>query len=132
MPTFDVDCERINVFELENFFVFKQYFELDEVFDHLREFYNGEEYRFEVSEDSLEEVRKRLADHYYELKVVENVEPFTVVKRRYSDHPELLFRNAVERWSQGDYHVFVLKDQLAVEQAVNQGAKRLSETDFES
>ena len=72
-----------------------------------------------------------MADHFYELKVVENVEPFTVVKRRYSEHPELLSRNAVDRWPQGDYHVFVLKDQLAVEQAVNHGAKRLSEADFE-
>lgn len=129
MPSFDADAEQINVFELADFYVFKHYFELDEAFDLLRDFYNRDEYRFEVPKDRLEEVEATVADYYYELTVVDDLEPFTVVMRKYSDHPTFLFRNAVIQESRGDYNLFVMKDKLSVEQAVIQGAERVEAVD---
>lgn len=131
VPTFDVDVERINVFELDEYYVFKHYFELDDAFDEVREFYNREEYRFEVPKDALKEVRERLADHYVELDVVDDVTEFCVVKRKHSDHPDLLFKNAICQESRRDYNIFVLKDKLTVEQAIMHGAEPLAETTLE-
>lgn len=131
MPTFDVDNERINVFPIGDQYFFKHYFEGDELFGELRQFYNSGAYRFEVPEDAFDEVEALLADHFYELSVVDDIEEFCVVKQKYSEHPDMLFRNAVVQRSHGDHNVFLLKDQLSVEQAVNHGAQRLSEADVE-
>ncbi len=129
MPSFDVDKEQINVFEAGDFYVFKHYFDLDEVFEALRDYYNREEYRFEVPEGYLHGVRNILEEYYYELNLVEDPDPYTVVKRRHADHPDMLFRNAVIRRSRGDYNFFVMKDRLSVEQAVNRGASRGEDVD---
>lgn len=131
MPTFDVDDEPINVFPVDDQFVFKQYFERDDVFAELRPYYNAEEYRFEVPGDAFEDVEAFLADHFFEFNVVDDPEAFCVVKQKYTDHPDLLFRNAVVQRSVGNHNVFLLKDQLAVEQALNQNATRLADTDIE-
>ena len=130
MPSFEVDQEEITVFALGESYVFRQYFEQDELFADLQEYYNSEDYRFEVPQDAFETVARRLEEHFYEPVVVEEVEPFCVVKRKYTDHPDILFKTAVAKQSTGDHTVFLLKDQLSVEQAVEQGATQLSDTDI--
>jgi hypothetical protein len=131
MPSFEVDQEEITVFALGESYVFRQYFEQDELFADLQEYYNSEDYRFEVPQDAFETVARRLEEHFYEPVVVEEVEPFCVVKRKYTDHPDILFKTAVAKQSTGDHTVFLLKDQLSVEQAVEQGAARPSDTDVD-
>jgi hypothetical protein len=131
MPSFDVDGERINVFELDEFYVFKHFFEMDDAFNAVRDYYNGEEYRFEVPKDELSEVKDRLADYFYELEVVDDIKEFCVARRKYSDHPKLLFRNAVDVRSRGEYKIFVMKDELGVEQALMHEPQRLMESDLE-
>lgn len=128
MPTFDVDVKVINVFEFEKCYMFKHFFQLDDTFEAVREFYNKEEYRFEVPRDAIDEVRERLVEYYYELKLVDNTEEFCVVMQRCNEYPKPLFRNAVLMDSRGDYKLFVLKDKVAVEQAILHGAKPISET----
>ena len=58
MPTFDVDSTRINAFEVEDagLYIFSQYFDEDEIFDELREWYDGEKYRFEVPAEEINQV----------------------------------------------------------------------------
>ena len=131
MPSFDVDREEILVFALDDTYLFKQYFEQDELFADLREYYNDEKYRFEVPEDAFEAVAERLEEHFYKPVVVEEVEPFCVVKRKYTDHPDVLFKTAVAKQASGDHTVFLLKDQLSVEQAIEQGATRLTDADLD-
>jgi hypothetical protein len=58
-------------------------------------------------------------------------EQFCVVYPKYSDHPDVLFKASVLQRSTGDHHVFLMEEQLSVEQAVNNGATRLVETDEE-
>jgi hypothetical protein len=130
MPSFEVDQEEITVFALGESYVFRQYFEQDELFADLQEYYNSEDYRFEVPQDAFETVARRLEEHFYEPIIVEEVEPFCVVKQKYTDHPDILFKTAVAKQSTGDHTVFLLKDQLSVEQATEQGATRLSDTDI--
>ena len=131
MPSFDVDREEILVFALDDTYLFKQYFEQDELFADLREYYNDEKYRFEVPVDAFETAAERLEEHFYKPIVVEEVEPFCVVKRKYTDHPDVLFKTAVAKQSSGDHTVFLLKDRLSVEQAVEQGATRLTDADLD-
>lgn len=131
MPGFDADTEQINVFNLGDFYVFKHYFELDEAFSVVRKYYNRDEYRFEVPKEALDEVRDRLADYFYELRLVDEIEEYCVAQRKYSDHPKILFRNAVDVRSRGEYNIFVMKDELGVEQALMRGAQRVTESDSE-
>jgi hypothetical protein len=48
MPRFDVDAERITVFQVDESYLFSHYFERRDVFGDLREYYDDETYRFEV------------------------------------------------------------------------------------
>lgn len=131
MPTFDVDRTQINVFETEGRYLFTQYFEQDDLFAALRPYYNKDEYRFEVPTDAFDDVQDTLEDHFYEPVVITDPEPFCVVHPTDTDLPDVLFKASVVQQSQGDVYVFLMKDQLSVEQAVNQGATPLTDTDVE-
>lgn len=132
MPTFDVDRKQINAFPVDDTYLFKQYFEEGDVFGELRQYYNEEEYRFEVPREAVDEVRSVLDDAFYDLVMVDDLDAFCVITEKDTKHPDVLFKNAVMQRSKREYNVFLLKDQLAVEQVVNHGARRLSETDLEA
>lgn len=116
------------MFNLNNTFLFRHYFEGDEVFDRLRQYYNNQQYRFEVPNTAFTGLRTFLRDHGYKLSVVECPEKFVVAVRMYSAHPENVFKESVYQWTVDEYHCFLLKDQFAVANAVAQGASRLSDT----
>ena len=130
MTSFDVDREPVYVFELDHAYVFRRYFELNEVFDELRDYYDADEYRFEVPERDWDDVAEVLREYYYEPEVVDDVEDFVVVKEQYTKHAEIL-KNSVANWSRRGYYFFLMKDPLAVERAVQeQGATPVAETDL--
>ena len=132
MPSFDVDREQVNLFRVEDRYLFKQYFDQDTVFTALRDYYNQDDYRFEVPPDVVEEVKQVLREHMFEPVVMDAPAEFCVVYPKYTDHPDVLFKAAVLQRSKRDKHLFLLKDQLSVEQAVNNGATRLADTDMET
>ena len=132
MPSFDVDREQVNLFRVEDRYLFKQYFDQDTVFTALRDYYNQDDYRFEVPPDAVEEVKQVLRGHMFEPVVVDAPAEFCVVYPKYTDHPDVLFKTAVLQRSKRDKHLFLLKDQLSVEQAVNNGATRLADTDLDT
>ena len=132
MPSFDVDREQVNLFRVEDRYLFKQYFDQDTVFTALRDYYNQDDYRFEVPPDVVEEVKQVLREHMFEPVVVDAPAEFCVVYPKYTDHPDVLFKTAVLQRSKRDKHLFLLKDQLSVEQAVNNGATRLADTDLDT
>ena len=134
MPTFDVDSTRINAFEVEDagVYIFSQYFDEDEIFDELREWYNGEKYRFEVPAEEIDQVEAFLEEYFYDLQQIEPtaIERFCVVKEKYTDHAGIL-RNSVYHTSQAGSTVFVMQDELSAEQALEQGSTRLTDSDVE-
>ena len=132
MPSFDVDREQVNLFRVEDRYLFKQYFDQDTVFTALRDYYNQDDYRFEVPPDVVEEVKQVLREHMFEPVVVDAPAEFCVVYPKYTDHPDVLFKTAVLQRSKRDKHLFLLKDRLSVEQAVNNGATRLADTDLDT
>ncbi len=124
--------ERINAFPVDEEYWFKHYFEDDEVFAEVKLFYNPGEYRFELPAERLAEIQSLLAEYGYGLVVVEAVEEFVVVKRKYTTHPRAIFRGAVLQRSVDQFNCFVMKDQEAVEQAIDLGGEPLAEAPVDS
>lgn len=123
--------ERVNAFDVDGSYLFKHYFEDEDLFGRLERYYDEYEYRFEVPADRFEGIRALLDDHGYALVAVDDAEPFTVVKRKYTDHPKLLFKGSVYHRSAGRFNCFVMKDRDAVERAVSSGATPLADTDLD-
>ena len=134
MPSFDVDTTEIVAFEVEeaDLYIFSQYFDNDEVFAELNEYYDNDHYRFEVPAADLDQVEGVLEEYFYELRRVgpDEIEPYCVVKRKYTDHADIL-RNSVYHTSRSDWNVFVMEDRLSAEQALERGAAPLAELDIE-
>lgn len=126
----DVDREPIYVFRLDHTLVFKHYFELNEVFESLSDYYDDDAYRFEVPDGEWDDVAAILREYYYEPEVVEDVSDFVVVKERYTKHADIL-KNSVAHWTRRGHNFFLMKEPLWVERAVlEEGATPVSETDF--
>jgi hypothetical protein len=119
---------RINAFPVGDGFYFKHYFDDSAVFRELAGYYNESEHRFELPTEAFPETRRFLEDEGYGLVPVTELEEFVVAKRKYTDHPDFLFRNAVLQRDSPDYNLFLMKDQSAVEQAIVNGAIPLTET----
>lgn len=119
--------ERINAFPVDEEYWFKHYFDDEEVFGDIKPFYNAAEYRFELPAERLAEIQSLLAEAGYGLVVVEAIGEFVVVKRKYTTHPRAIFRGAVLQRSVDQFNCFVMKDQEAVEQAIDLGAMPLAE-----
>jgi hypothetical protein len=85
MPTFDVDWEEITASEFGGRYIFKQYFNNDDLFQELEQYYNSDKYRFEVPEGELSEVRQVLDNYFYELEIADNVEEYWVVQQKEAD-----------------------------------------------
>ena len=122
--------EQVNVFEVDETYLFKHYFDGDEVFDRLKQYYNNQQYRFEVPPDEFEDLQSFLAEYGYGLVVVDAIEEFVVVVEKYTTHPENIFKASVIHRSVDGYNCFLLTDQAAVEQATREHATRLTETDL--
>ena len=120
--------ERVNVFEVDGTYLFKHYFEGEDVFARLKQYYNNQHYRFEVPAEDFDGIRAFLDEHGCGLVVVTALEEFAVVVRKYTAHPENIFKASVLQRSVNDYNCFLLTEQTAVDQAVTQGATRLTET----
>lgn len=129
MPTFDVDRDEIIVFEIGDEYLFSYYFDQQDVFEDLRDYYNEDEYRFEVPADAFDTVRERLEDAYLDPVVVTDLEPYCVLIDKYDEHAEILKRS-VATWERQGRRLFLMKDELAVKEALEHGATRISETDF--
>jgi hypothetical protein len=121
--------ERINVFSVGDAYLFKHYVS-EELFSEIDRYYEEYDYRFEVPAERFGFVEERLEEHDYAPVVIEDPEPFAVLKRKYTNHPDALFRNAVYHRSLGNFNCFVMKTRDAVASAVEEGAIPMSETDM--
>jgi len=98
-------------------------------FEQLREYYNEEAYRFEIPAADFEAVRDQLAEEYIEFVVVEDLEPYCVVKEKYSEHADIL-RDSVLHWERDGQLFFVMKDELSVKEAIERGATLITDTEY--
>lgn len=129
MSTFDVDHERLNVFRIDDEYLISHYFERKDIFESLQEYYNEGEYRFEIPAGDFEAVKAQLEDEYYDPVVVEDLEPYCVVKEQYTEHAEIL-KQSVLNWERRGHLFFLMETELAVKEAVERGATPIEETEF--
>ncbi|WP_121820070.1 hypothetical protein [Halostella salina] len=129
MPTFDVDRDRINLFHVGPEYIFSEYFEGDELFSDLEPYYDADEYRFAVPEADIDDVTSRLEDAYYDPVLVEDLEPYCVVKEKYTKHADIL-RESVATWERRGNLFFLLPDELTVKEALEDGATLLADTEY--
>jgi len=128
MPTFDADREEITAFEIDGTYLFQQYFDRDDVFDALKPLHKSDKYRFEVQEDELDNAQQILDEYFFDLRIEEDWHSYCVVMEQGDDYSDVL-RNSVLTRRRDNNIVFLMKDLLSVELAVEQGAGRLSEAD---
>ena len=126
--------ERINAFAVDGYYLFKHYFEGDEVFARLGRYYNNQQYRFEVPTKDFKGIRSFVAKHGYGLVAVDEatLPEFVVVVRKFTTHPDNIFKASVIHRASGDYNCFLMTDQNAVKRAVEAGAIRLTQTPLRS
>lgn len=124
--------ERVNVFEVDESYVFKHYFDGDDVFARLRPYYNFHQYRFEVPPEEFDELREFLDDEGYGLVVVDAVEEFVVAVKQYRSHPDKIFKRSVMQRSADGYNFFLLTDAEAVDRALDDGARQVDDVPAES
>ncbi len=113
----------INIFKLDNTYVFKQYLGDPALFKQLGDYYNGATYRFEIPPGDLEKVEDILQAAGYDLDVVKNPRDFAVTIGRFQKHKEIL-KNSVVVEDVGEDKVFLMKDRESVDMALRQGAKK--------
>lgn len=124
--------EQVNVFEVDDVYLFKHYFDGDHVFARLKEYYNNQAYRFEVPPSEFAALKSFLDEEGYGLVRVEDATPFVVVVRKYTAHPENIFKGSVIHRSMDGFNSFLMTDQESVEAAVEGGAERLRASDVEN
>jgi len=129
VPTFDVDPTQLLVFKIDDEYLFSHYFDQEDVFEDLQDYYNDDAYRFEVPTEEFDTVSARLEEAYFDPEVVTDLEPYCVVIDKYDEHAEIL-KQSVANWERDGKRFFLMKNDLAAKEAVERGATRISETDF--
>jgi len=109
MPTFDVEQKEITAFEFGQTYLFKQYFDKDDLFQQLQEYYNSDKYQFEVPEGKILDVRQILDSFFYELKIADEPMDYCVVQDKQVDSSDIL-RNSVAIQRRGNYEIYLMKD----------------------
>lgn len=121
---------KVNIFLIDNVYYFKYYFKEGVVFDKMKEYYNNHQYRFELPEDEIDDVREFLAEYGYWLVKRTDFDEFIVLVEMYTDHPEGIVKNSVVQTTVDNYNCFLLTNKHRVEQAIERGAIRLTKTKF--
>lgn len=123
------DSERVNAFLIDETHLFSHYFERNDLYELVSEYYSHDDYRFEVPADAFESVRDDLAEAGIDLVPIEDLESFAVVTEKYDKHADIL-RQSVVNWERRGHRFFLLPDQFAVERALELGADRVEDSPF--
>ncbi len=114
---------RINIFRARGGWIFKHYFEEQETFRDLAEYYDRDGYRFVLKTlGERNKAMKILERRGFEVALVESARGYTVKLSRYSRYAFLL-KNSVAHFETPEWRIFLMKDLAAVEEALRQGAK---------
>ncbi len=124
MPSFDITKKRprINIFKISGAYYFKHFFDDPELFRELEPFYEKSRYRFKMpTAGERNKVMKLLDRKGYDPTLIEDPTSYTIEIGKSQKHGELL-KNSVESYPLRDKIVFIMKDMVRVEQALEMGA----------
>lgn len=92
-------------------------------------YYYGDKYRLEVPEGRLNNAQQILERYFFYLRIEDDLHSYCIVMEQGDDYSDVL-RNSVLTRRRGSNIVFLMKDLPSIDQAVEQGARRLSETNI--
>jgi len=124
---FDIDRKKINIFKVGKLYCFKHYFNDREIFEELSKYYNEEKYRFECSTaGERNKIIKYLWKKGFDATLIENLSEFIVKidrKKRYAP----ILKNSIEQKETGNDRMFLMKDMISAELAIEHGAERYTD-----
>jgi len=124
---FDISRKNINIFKIGNIYCFKAYFNDKDIFKELSTYYNKERFRFEFSTSSeLNKLIKYLWNAGYDANLVEDISKYLVKIKHTMKYAKIL-KNSIEQTEIGSDRVFLMKDLLSVEQAIELGAEKYTD-----
>jgi hypothetical protein len=128
MPSFNVDMKEITAFDFKDTYLFTAYFDEKQLFNQLENYYYRYKYHFKVPEGYLEEVRQTLDSYFYELVIEDSPGEYCVVADEETDSNAIL-SNSVMSKQRRNHDIYLMKDKLSLEQAVEQGAIRVEKSE---
>ncbi|KIE18424.1 hypothetical protein DS62_10825 [Smithella sp. SC_K08D17] len=123
--TFDVipKRKRITVFKLGKHWIFKHFFDNKDLFKALLDYYNKDQYRFELkSVGARNNALKLLERNGFDYDLVEDLKGYMVQLSKSAKYAQVL-KNSVAFKETANERLFLMKDLAAVEEAVGLGAK---------
>jgi hypothetical protein len=123
--TFDVTERRakINAFRIGRIWTFKHFFADKEIFKELADHYSRDRYRFEfLTEHERDEAFEKLKSRGFEIHVVEDLAGYVVSLYKRSKYAPVL-KDSVEYVETKEERVFLMKDPVSVEEALQFGAE---------
>ncbi len=123
--TFDVAERRakITVFRVGRIWTFKHFFGDKESFKELADHYSRDNYRFEfLTEHERDEAFEKLKVRGFDFNLVEDLAGYVVSLDKSSKYAPVL-KNSIEYVEIQNERVFLMKDQVSVEEALEFGAE---------
>jgi hypothetical protein len=123
--TFDLTERRMRItaFRIGRIWAFKHFFAEKETFKELADHYSRDRYRFEfLTEHERDEAFEKLKSRGFEIHVVEDLAGYVVTLDKRSKYAQVL-KNSVEYVETKEERVFLMKDQVSVEEALEFGAE---------
>ena len=116
--------EKINLFKIGRVWCFKHFFDDKELFRELYDYYNQDQYRFELpTVGERNKIIKYLERKGFEIALIEDLSNYTVTLEIFKKYAPLL-RNSIDHIVKGNIRIFVMNDMAAVEEAIAAGAKK--------
>ncbi len=115
--------KRITAFPLGKIWVFKYFFGDKDIFRELADYYNRGQYRFEFkTATERDEAFVLLENNGFDIDLVEDPSKYVVKLDKSSRYAPVL-KNSVEYTETSNERIFLMKDMVSVEEALNFGAE---------
>lgn len=125
---FDISRKKINIFTIGKQYCFKQFFDDKGIFQSLSDYYNDSKYRFECNTtDELDNIMSILIQAGFEPIIIKDFQTFLVKIDRFKKYG-IILKNSIEQTELGSDRIFLMKDDLSVEQAIEDGAEPFTDS----
>jgi hypothetical protein len=119
----DHEKRHVTLFKAGNHWIFKHYFDDQETFRELADYYDKDGYRFVLkTPGERNKALKLLERRGFDVAQVENARGYVVKLNRYIRYGPVL-KNSVAQIETPEWRIFLMKDKASVDEAVRLGAK---------
>ncbi len=114
--------KQVTIFRAGNHWIFKHYFDDQETFRELADYYDKDGFRFVLkTPGERNKALKLLERRGFDVALVENARGYVVKLKRYSRYGPVL-KNSVAQIETPEWRIFLMKDKASVQEALRRGA----------